>query len=443
MRFLELDTNGEFSLTRYLIDKIPPYAILSHTWGDDNEEITFGDIEKDSGKTKIGTTGYGKIQFCAEQASHDKLQYFWVDTCCIDKSNSSELSEAINSMFHWYRNAYICYVYLSDFAVPSANTDDESRPPPWESDFLKSRWFTRSWTLQELISPREVVFFDRNWHKIGTRSTLGRQLVLATGIPERAYISLESFSVAQKMSWASKRMATRVEDIAYSILGIFGVNMPMLYGEGPRAFVRLQEEIIKKSDDESIFAWSVDDKEEEQLLVKKLQDQLNRDLDERYYYAYPTNATTAGRLFAPRPSCFAHCASVRRDAFFWRGPYTLTNKGLEILTMVFQDPEESRFEKYMVPLNCSRDAEVPLAMTMTKCLGYWMRCGIDVMPGEAAAVFKAMEDRGGVKQIYISAQWPRHGIQNKGTLNAELLTDEEGYAIVRFGQQIRIERRYV
>jgi hypothetical protein len=152
MRLLELQSNGDVSLTKDLISNIPPYAILSHTWGNDDEEVSFKDLMEGSGKTRCG---YEKILFCATQATNDGLQYFWIDTCCIDKSNNAELSEAIISMFRWYRNATKCYVYLADVSTLGHNPTDQL----WEPAFGKSRWFTRGWTLQELIAPSSVEFF--------------------------------------------------------------------------------------------------------------------------------------------------------------------------------------------------------------------------------------------------------------------------------------------
>ena len=159
MHLLEYNNDGEFSLTKDFGDDIPRYAILSHTWGADTEEVTFRDLMDGTGKSKAG---YDKIRFCGEQARRDGLQYFWVDTCCIDKSNNNELSEAINSMFRWYRNAAKCYVYLSDVLRPAFDMNDKSNQLPWESAFRKSRWFTRGWTLQELIAPASVEFFSKD-----------------------------------------------------------------------------------------------------------------------------------------------------------------------------------------------------------------------------------------------------------------------------------------
>ena len=222
-------------------NEIPLYAILSHTWGE--SEITFQDIEGDYAEEKVE---YEKVREICSRAAADGFDYVWIDACCIDKTSSAELSEAINSMYRWYQETGVCYAYLAD--VPPNAVDDE---------FAKSRWFTRGWTLQELIAPSTVIFLDQKWQKMGTKSSWQRIISEITGIPANILLGgdLEHASVAQKMSWASKRKTTRVEDIAYCLMGIFGINMPMLYGEGERAFIRLQEEIIKVSDDHSLFAW--------------------------------------------------------------------------------------------------------------------------------------------------------------------------------------------
>jgi hypothetical protein len=230
MRLLQVNENGEFSLTRDFTNNIPRYAILSHTWGDDEEEVTFKDLENGSGKTK---SGYKKIQFCGAQASRDGLRNFWVDTCCIDKSNSTELSEAINSMFRWYSNAAKCYVYLSDVSAIGLDPIDESLQL-WEPAFRNSRWFTRGWTLQELIAPPSVEFFCSHGRRLGDKKELEQQLVEITGIPASALrgTSLSEFPVNERMFWAESRTTHRAEDKAYSLLGIFGIYMSPRYGEG-------------------------------------------------------------------------------------------------------------------------------------------------------------------------------------------------------------------
>jgi len=195
--------------------------------------------------------GCSKIVKCCEIAARNGFMYVWVDTCCIDKTSSSELSEAINSMYRWYEDAAVCYVSFSD--VPS-NEDPYSE----NSSFRNSRYFTRGWTLQELIAPVDVIFFSNDWKEIGTKLSLQVLVSQITRIPRQllsGVLGLDAFSIAQRMSRASNRRTTRLEDTAYSLMGLFGVNMPMIYGEGPRAFERLQREIINVSDDQSIFAW--------------------------------------------------------------------------------------------------------------------------------------------------------------------------------------------
>jgi hypothetical protein len=242
------------------------YAILSHTWGE--EEVTFQDMEH-LNKTVRSKKGFPKILHAAKRAKEDGLNWVWVDTCCIDKRSSAELSEAINSMYMWYHRSSICYAYLVD-------VDSQ---PPVENDatmFVQSRWFTRGWTLQELIAPRQVTFYAKDWVRIGEKllalpsasivpnmlwGEKGKSaLCRASGIPRALLFEgrpKEQYSVAQRMSWASKRACTRVEDTAYCLLGLFGINMPLLYGEEEGAFVRLQEEIIKATDDHSIYAWTI------------------------------------------------------------------------------------------------------------------------------------------------------------------------------------------
>ncbi|KAK4158897.1 ankyrin repeat-containing domain protein [Cladorrhinum sp. PSN259] len=243
MRLLRTDlSDGRLELQEFMGDCGHKYAILSHAWGED--ELTMQDIQASCEQTK---KGYSKVVNCCSRAKADNFEYVWIDTCCIDKTSSAELSEAINSMYRWYQNSDVCYVFLAD--VPST------------VPFSDSRWFTRGWTLQELIAPSVVIFVDENWKELGTKATLQEVIMRRTNIPAAVLAGNGpgDASVAQKMSWAARRQTTRVEDIAYCLLGIFGVHMPLLYGEGERAFIRLQEEIIKTSDDHSIFAWRSDD----------------------------------------------------------------------------------------------------------------------------------------------------------------------------------------
>src|ERR1700735_5450999 len=229
MRLLRRSKSGEFSFSRNFVgnDIIPPYAILSHTWGADSTEVTFEDLTNGTGKDK---PGYEKIRFCGERAGQDDLEYFWVDTCCINKADFTELSEAINSMFRWYRNAAQCYVYLSDVSSPAFDTTEEFNPRPRESDFQKSRWFTRSWTLQELLAPTSVEFFSQERKRLGDKSSLEQEIHEITAISKAALQGdpLSQFSVDERLSWINPRQTKLEEDKAYSLLGILDIRIPPL-----------------------------------------------------------------------------------------------------------------------------------------------------------------------------------------------------------------------
>ena len=247
MRLINVES---LKLEMFVGDKIPPYAILSHRWGVDGEEVSYHDIE--TGNFEKRGNWSMKLKGCCNQANKDGLGYAWIDTCCIDKTNSVELGEAINSMFRWYKEASICYVYLSD--VPSGENSWDPR-----SKFFSSRWFRRGWTLQELLAPEKLRFYDQTWTFIGTKREMSGEIETITGIPRRFLLGWEGIheaSVAQRMSWAAKRDTTRKEDIAYCLLGIFRISMPIIYGgDGDHAFSRLQEEIMRKMEDDSILAW--------------------------------------------------------------------------------------------------------------------------------------------------------------------------------------------
>jgi hypothetical protein len=334
MRLLDAQTKqcAEF------FGQIPPYAILSHTWSSD--ELTFKQMEQK------GYTPSKKIDGCCEQALKVGLKYVWIDTCCIDKSSSAELSEAINSMFDWYRRSRVCYAYLSDVPprISISLLNDEF------SEYVgKSRWFTRGWTLQELIAPKSVEFYDESWNLIGRKGRSGANRKFTEHLSEATQInfsaltgwnSLSSFSVAQRMSWAAGRATTRVEDMAYSLLGLFEINMPLLYGEGMRAFSRLQEEILKASDDESIFAWD-----------------------------FGKISRKGKSLFASKPLGFSPCRDMVPSTPVGLGPshYTLTNKGLYIETSICHLPIEGGVA--LVRLNCSKSPTAKpqnLAITMVQ-----------------------------------------------------------------------------
>ncbi|OIW27852.1 HET-domain-containing protein [Coniochaeta ligniaria NRRL 30616] len=216
----------------------PQYAILSHTWGRD--EAPFDVFAcKSTPLARIRRRRYPKVVRAAALARAQGYGWIWIDTCCIDKSSSAELSEAINSMYGWYEGAGVCYAYLVD--VPPSGQDVVLEA------LVRSRWFTRGWTLQELVAPPHLEFYDAGWNLVGTKAGLADTLEGVTRIPA----SLRLLSVAQRMAWVGGRETTRAEDMAYCLMGLFGVHMPLLYGEGEeRAFRRLQGEIARGTNDQ-------------------------------------------------------------------------------------------------------------------------------------------------------------------------------------------------
>ena len=247
------------------------YAILSHVW--DAQENTFQDIEalhaepiKTSKwfsrplkrRNTVARPVGSKIRESCSIAKRQGWKWIWIDTCCIDKTSNAELSEAVNSMYRYYSLSGACYAFLSD--VPMLDVSgEESGTSIRTSIFGRSRWHTRGWTLMELLSPRRLIFVSSTWKVLGDRHTLAPILSSITGIAQSVLRLEEDFStvsIADRMSWAARRDTTRPEDEAYCLMGLFGVNMPTIYGEGARrAFYRLQEEIMKTSADPSLFAW--------------------------------------------------------------------------------------------------------------------------------------------------------------------------------------------
>ena len=284
---------ASLTLSEFVGKEIPHYAILSHTWG--KEEISF---EALSNGHCQHLKGYAKIQACSSLAASEGFEWVWIDTCCIDKKSSAELSEAINSMYSWYENAIVCYAYLEDLSLKGSNASilrGESISGSRQT-FRMSRWFSRGWTLQELLAPRSVVFYDKDWIEIGTKKSLQAEISAATNINPLCLNNHDAASTAQKLSWAAHRQTTREEDMAYCLLGLLNVNMPLLYGEGKNAFRRLQEEVIKTSSDHSIFAWT------------------NKDL-------------YISGLLAQSPADFVHCGNIQK---FHAEPFNMTNRGLSI-----------------------------------------------------------------------------------------------------------------
>ena len=276
------------------------YAILSHVW--QGKEQSFQEIQTlrtlhTSPEDPPRAHAHPKVRNCCILAARHGYRWIWDDTCCIDKTSSAELSEAINSMFMWYAKSDVCYAYLYD--VPDIDRLDMTSP------FYTSRWFTRGWTLQELIAPTAMVFVSQDWDVLGTKTELVHHLQAITGIDTDILLrrrDLVEVSIAQKMSWAASRVTTKVEDEAYCLMGIFGVNMPTIYGEGRAAFYRLQEEIMKLYSDQTIFAWG--DPYGLPDILSRVQDHLDRGAE----LSDTSVRTEREFLLASRPEKFSSTA---------------------------------------------------------------------------------------------------------------------------------------
>ncbi|KAI0372537.1 HET-domain-containing protein [Pilatotrama ljubarskyi] len=278
------------------------YAILSHVWTRDPtdgkpDEQSFQEVRRlqaeDVSYRDWRTSR--KVRNCIRVAKEYGFGWVWLDTCCIDKTSSAELEEAINSMYRWYAEARICFAYLSDVIDPKEPLDGE------KSAFRNSAWFKRCWTLQELIAPHNLIFLSSEWQYLGTKSGLASLLQTITGIDMDVltfYRPLEQVSVGRRMSWAARRHATRVEDEAYSLLGLFGVSLPTIYGEGRRAFQRLQEEIMRRSPDPTLFAWG--------------RMMLPQDIPRCHIAKAPFAHSDSSSFFAPNPSAFKQSGRFRR-----------------------------------------------------------------------------------------------------------------------------------
>ncbi|KAL4071631.1 heterokaryon incompatibility protein-domain-containing protein [Scleroderma yunnanense] len=378
-------------------DEVTAYAILSHRWI--NQEVNYDEMvelakmdaeERDEIRQR---DGYRKILDSCERAKKDGYEWLWVDTCCIDKRSSAELSEAINSMYQWYENARVCYVYLHDVPGSSFPTGADNEGYPDSNGFPE--WFSRGWTLQEMIAPSNVQFFNKGWQPLGDKRTLAYTLSHITQVPQ--YILTDGLSsnrpcVAQIMSWAANRTTTRVEDRAYSLLGLLDVNMPMLYGEGKKAFQRLQLEIIRMSDDQTIFAWGLD-----------------------------RETRRTGSILADDPSFFRGCSkmelmdpddfiqylkksipaeelpTMEEDQF---GTFPITNRGIQIWMLLCPYVgSDSVFEAW---LPCrfhpwSRPVRIPLALWKSNYYRYFTT-------GEGSSTGKTLQFR----QLYLRYQDTPH-----------------------------------
>ncbi|KAI1132325.1 heterokaryon incompatibility protein-domain-containing protein [Nemania abortiva] len=312
---------------RFHVALIPQsYAILSHTWAEEGE-VSFQEFHDVEARHK--KDGFKKIKAACEQARLRGLKWCWVDTCCIDKTSSAELSEAINSMFRWYKESAVCFAYLTDLLPDPV----KGRTSSFDQDLAQCTWFRRGWTLQELIAPRKLEFFDRDWNIRGTKAGLIKTLHTITGVSTRVLENsdrLRDTPAGTRMSWAADRQTKRAEDIAYCLLGIFDIHMPLIYGEGERAFTRLQEEIIKDKHDLSIFAWK----------------------------AEPNEQKFRG-LLARSPAEFRTCVVAQLSyQLKMTTEYSITNRGVQLHTLLGTDEDGN----YLLPLGCvlrDEDKEAP------------------------------------------------------------------------------------
>jgi Heterokaryon incompatibility protein (HET) len=382
MRLIEVDT---FHLTEFIGDEVPRYGILSHRWG--NEEVSFECITKSLRDAKR-LKGFEKIAKCAAKAKAHGLKYIWVDTCCIDKNSSSELTESINSMYTWYWNSAICYAWLSDVpAKPKSfsfsKTSDHPNSREWETQFQKSEWFRRGWTLQELIAPRMVLFYSKCWNFIESKGEIYRTISKISGIQEDILIGkaeLDTVSIGQRMSWASGRTTTRLEDMAYSLMGIFDVNMPLIYGEGQKAFIRLQEEILRKSEDHTLFAWT------------------DKDGDHSSFRS----------LFASSPAEFQSCYSMIPIRMGDEEPIFSTNRGL-LVHLELRDSSPNEME-YIALLRCkSLETKEVQAIRLRRLFpgsNKFARVSPDMLYGQPITIFENQNDQNTMSKLYVPEKMP-------------------------------------
>ncbi|OQO10794.1 hypothetical protein B0A48_04094 [Cryoendolithus antarcticus] len=340
------------------------YAILSHRWHDDGE-IMYADIlayphgpvtgwtlsaDNSGGQLSVPrATSWQKLRHAMQQTKKDGLDYLWVDTCCIDKTSSAELSESINSMYAWYQQAVGCYAYLSDVPGDCPVLTDASEHH-WKHAFVDSVWFGRGWTLQELIAPKIVHFFGAEWNYLGVMTDLVQTIAGSTAVHSKLLsgeCELEAFSMAQRLSWMAGRKTTRIEDEAYCLLGLLGVNMPLLYGEGRRAFTRLQEEVIRSNDDLSIFAWNAPGAEDPQM--------------------------SRFSLFAPSPASFTGCEGMWRTRGYSSGnELHLTNVSMQgtlritpCSSKVSDADNDYTFTQSFIPLDCELGSDFSRVVALT------------------------------------------------------------------------------
>ncbi|KAI1385003.1 HET-domain-containing protein [Hypoxylon trugodes] len=349
-----------------------PYAILSHTWG--TEEVLFHELQ--GGRAAVEhRAGWTKTtSFCAT-ALECGFAYAWMDTCCIDKRNSADLSEAINSMNKYYYDAAVCFIHLEDVQVVAQSMGTLATREQLIAGVCASRWLTRGWTLQELVTPCQRRFFAADWSEIDGGVDLLDAIAKSTEI-SRALLEdrdqVFGFCVGERIKWIAKRQTTREEDMAYSLMGLCKVNMPVLYGEGAaNAFGRLQREIMQSSFDMSIFAWRGD---------------------------YESSG-----LLAQSPADFATVPPLRLWAPWSLAPFSMTNVGLSIRVNI-TDEEQIRVQgnfkeppddgRLLAALQC--DVQTPT--------GQWQIPLIHLEPVESATFFVNGKIRRAYRRIQC-AEW--------------------------------------
>ncbi|RPD53335.1 HET-domain-containing protein [Lentinus tigrinus ALCF2SS1-7] len=395
---------------------LPPYAILSHVWGKPEDEVTFADMQDLKQARK--RAGWIKVeQFCAFARQND-LDWAWDDTCCIDKSSSAELSQAINSMYAWYSEARVCYAYLLDVEDPG-----RANPTAEDSSFRGSRWFKRGWTLQELIAPKVVLLYSKNWRPLGSKASLAAAIEEITNIDSAVLMHerlLDDVSIARRMSWASARQTTKLEDRAYSLMGIFGVNMPAIYGEGDRAFIRLQQEIIHQSPDQSIFAWG--NPYEYQVFLDNatvLTDQ-------------PGWATDYRCLLASSPDRFADSANIE--------PFPV-----EQLTKYTHSGISSDVPEY-TPTNYGIQIHLPLYLIPNSSIGLALLACKDAASGHVVSLLVGRMRNSSNRfyvGMYTQATWPMKQFGWHPIMRMFLLHPQSSAAGVRILQNVTLTRMYL
>jgi len=399
-------------------DEGTEYAILSHRWieleeVDYNEIIELAKMTKEERSEIRQREGYRKILQSCEHSKKDGYKWLWVDTCCIDKRSSAELSEAINSMYRWYENSSICYAYLHDVSGSSLPIAKDNAKYPKSNGWPE--WFSRGWTLQEMIAPWSVQFFNKDWHPIGDKRSLSPTLEDITRVPQ--HILKEGLSsnrpcIAQIMSWAANRTTTRVEDRAYSLMGLLDVNMPMLYGEGKKAFHRLQLEIVRTSNDQSIFAWGCNS------------------VDVR-----------TGSILADNPNCFWDCNRMEltnRDEFIeslkkhipeemfpWieddrLSTFPITNRGIQI--WLFLRPRVGSDSVFQALLPCrSRPLGPPVAINLAWWESNYYRCAGSIQYEEGLLLQ--------LRQVYLRYQDTLHRNSTFEIDDSAILKEDFSYSV--------------